>query len=93
MNKSHVQSPIEISSRNSKYIDDSDTLEYHGYCDSHLMGTIENTGYSAMVKFSGGKQPFISGGPLNQRYFFEQLHFHWSERDTDGCEHTLEGKK
>lgn len=46
-----------------------------------------------MVSFSGENRPFISGGPLNQWYIFEQLHFHWAEKDTEGCEHTLEGKK
>lgn len=94
MNNSHVQSPIEISVRSSEFIDDFETLQYHGYCEINRIATIENTGYSAMIKFSGGsKRPFISGGPLNQRYLFEQLHFHWAENDAEGCEHTLEGKK
>lgn len=26
-------------------------------------------------------------------YVFEQLHFHWSDCDESGCEHTLEGMK
>lgn len=93
MNKGHVQSPIEISVRNSELIDDAETLHFHSYCGMNRMATIENTGHSAMVRLSGGKKPFIIGGPLNQRYLFEQLHFHWAEKDTEGCEHTLEGKK
>lgn len=48
-----------------------------------IVKKIENTEYSAMM----------SGVPLNQRYLFEQSNFYWAEKDIEGCEHTLEGKK
>lgn len=35
--------------------------------------------------------PYISGGPLTDRYIFEQIHFHWADCDSSGCEHILEG--
>lgn len=35
--------------------------------------------------------PYITGGPLTGRYIFEQIHFHWSDCDSSGCEHILEG--
>ena len=29
---------------------------------------------------------YMSGGPLNGTYVFEQLHFHWGENDREGSE-------
>lgn len=37
MNKSHVQSPIEISIRISQFVDEAETLQYHGYGDQNRM--------------------------------------------------------
>ena len=38
------------------------------------------------------QKPFITGGPLkNEKYIFEQLHFHWADSDHVGCEHTFDG--
>uniref|UniRef100_T1GZ69 Alpha-carbonic anhydrase domain-containing protein n=1 Tax=Megaselia scalaris TaxID=36166 RepID=T1GZ69_MEGSC len=90
-----VQSPIEISNRAIEHRDDVDPLEYHGHWEPVGIARATNTGTSAMVTFSKrNQQPFITGGPLgHNRYIFEQIHFHWSETDESGCEHTLEGIK
>ena len=32
------------------------------------------------------------GGPLTKKYKFEQFHFHWGGHDSEGSEHTVEGK-
>lgn len=56
---------------------------------------IENTGISAKITFQGRcEQPYITGGVLqpNERYIFEELHFHWSESDEAGCEHKINGQ-
>lgn len=37
------------------------------------------------------KKPYIIGGPLKEKYIFEQLHWHWADNDECGCEHTLDG--
>lgn len=39
------------------------------------------------------ERPYITGGPLIQeKYIFEQLHFHWGQTDECGSEHYLNGK-
>ncbi|ALC48701.1 CG11284 [Drosophila busckii] len=90
-----VQSPIEISNRAIEHIDDVDPLEYHGHWEPVGVARVQNTGTSAMVTFSKRKQqPYIIGGALESNmYMFEQIHFHWSDSDESGCEHTLEGMK
>lgn len=90
-----VQSPIEISNRAIEHIDDVDPLEYHGHWEPVGVARVQNTGTSAVVTFSKRKQqPYIIGGGLDtNKYVFEQLHFHWSDSDESGCEHTLEGMK
>lgn len=37
--------------------------------------------------------PFISGGPLQSQYIFNQLHFHWGINNQEGSEHTIHGKR
>lgn len=90
-----VQSPIAISTRSSDYLDDLAPLEYHGHWEAVGVSWVENTGTSAMIKFARRPhQPYIIGGPLrDEKYIFEQLHFHWADTDESGCEHTLEGNK
>ncbi|XP_037919860.1 carbonic anhydrase 2 [Hermetia illucens] len=87
-----VQSPISISNREIDHKDDVEPLEYHGHWEPIGIARVQNTGTSAVVTFAKRKeQPFIIGGPLKNKYIFEQLHFHWAETDESGCEHTLEG--
>jgi hypothetical protein len=40
----------------------------------------------------GTNQPFISGGILNGNYLLQQIHFHWSENNFNGSEHTIDGQ-
>jgi len=45
-----------------------------------------------MVKFPD-KKIGVSGGPLKEKWFlFSQMHFHWSSKNDDGSEHTINGK-
>lgn len=34
----------------------------------------------------------LSGGPLAKKYKFEQFHFHWGDKDSEGSEHRVNGK-
>lgn len=34
----------------------------------------------------------LSGGPLAKKYKFEQFHFHWGDKDSEGSEHRLNGQ-
>ncbi|XP_023247487.1 carbonic anhydrase 2-like isoform X2 [Copidosoma floridanum] len=46
-----------------------------------------NNGHTALLHASdNSRQTYMSGGPLNGAYVFEQLHFHWGENDREGSE-------
>ncbi|KAG8262850.1 hypothetical protein J6590_045048 [Homalodisca vitripennis] len=55
---------------------------------------LQNSGHSAVVYIYGDKfqKPFLKGGPLQQRFIFEQMHFHWGKEDIWGSEHYLDGE-
>lgn len=74
-----VQSPIALQLRDAELVDDAVPLEFNGHCEK-IGGFAEmiNTGSSLMITFPNRhKKPYIIGGPLNEKYIFEQLHFHW----------------
>lgn len=35
----------------------------------------------------------LSGGPIEGTYELLQIHCHWGEKDDEGSEHTIDGKK
>lgn len=75
----HVQSPIPLHLRNAEFQDDALPLKFVGHWDK-VGGCAEilNTGSSAMITFPNrNKKPHIEGGPLDGKYIFEQIHFHW----------------
>lgn len=37
-------------------------------------------------------RPYVTAGPLDGKYVFSQLHFHWGSTDTEGSEHTVDGQ-
>ncbi|XP_055525018.1 carbonic anhydrase 2 [Wyeomyia smithii] len=87
-----VQSPIVLSQRSTNFKDCLHPLEYFGHWDGRGRAKIVNNGASAMITFTDRPyQPFVIGGPLDGKYIFEQLHFHWGVEDDSGCEHILEG--
>lgn len=64
----------------------------------HALCSLENTGQSALLRFEclqRERMPFVRGGMLPQqnRYIFEQLHFHWAAGDALGSEHMIEHQK
>jgi Eukaryotic-type carbonic anhydrase len=80
MSTAPVQSPIALEIREAEYEDDAIPLEYVGHFDK-VGGAAEmiNTGTSAMIMLPNrNRKPYITGGPLkDQKFIFEQLHFHW----------------
>ncbi|XP_044727248.1 carbonic anhydrase 2 isoform X2 [Chrysoperla carnea] len=87
-----VQSPIAIEHERSRKHDHFDPLEFHGHWDNVGTATFTNTGTTAQVRTQRDTLPTLMGGPLHNEYYFEQLHFHWSEDDESGCEHIFEGR-
>ena len=79
MSTDPVQSPIALQLRDAEFDDDAVPLQYFGHSDK-VGGCAEmiNTGTSAMITFPNrNKKPYIIGGPLKQKFIFEQIHFHW----------------
>lgn len=79
MSSTPVQSPIALQLRGSELQDDATPLEYFGHWDK-VGGSAEitNTGTSAMITFPNrNNKPYITGGPLKEKFIFEQIHFHW----------------
>lgn len=79
MSTEPVQSPISLQLRNAEFQDDAVPLEYFGHWEK-VGGFAEmiNTGSSAMITFPNrNKKAYIVGGPLKDKYIFEQIHFHW----------------
>lgn len=89
------QSPIAISSFNAIVEDDLPPLEFHNHWAKEGNAILANNGNNAKVSFVGRtKQPYIVGGTLkaNEKYIFQQMHFHWAENDSYGSEHVVNGK-
>ncbi|VDK88549.1 unnamed protein product [Onchocerca ochengi] len=54
--------------------------------------TLANNGHTVIgsgFERWGHKRPYISGGGLNGTYHLVQFHFHWSQRNDTGSEHTI----
>ncbi|ETN61766.1 carbonic anhydrase [Anopheles darlingi] len=89
------QSPINIVSKESLFVRRKLPLELDGLRNLPGAMKVENEGTS--VKFTpqwnGRTRPALRGGPLKNKYIFEQFHFHWGPDNTVGSEHTLDGKQ
>jgi carbonic anhydrase len=82
MSETPVQSPIALDIRGTEFEDEAVPLEYVGHWDK-IGGSAEmiNTGTSAMITLPNrNRKPYIIGGPLKEKYIFEQLHFHWVKK-------------
>lgn len=38
-------------------------------------------------------RPYLTGGSLNGKYVFSQIHFHWGKSALEGSEHTIDGNR
>merc|ERR1712186_305304 len=85
------QSPVDISRYRTKQLPD---LEFHNYDDLFNDVELVNNGHSLQLDKKHKKhQISISGGGLDGRYYFEQLHFHWGDNSAIGSEHTVHGRR
>jgi len=82
-----AQSPINIDS-SSAVSQTFESLAFSGYDDTSATLTLANNGHSA--KLSTSTVPSISGGGLDETFYFAQLHFHWGSNSTVGSEHTVD---
>ncbi|XP_018318012.1 carbonic anhydrase 2 [Mycetomoellerius zeteki] len=79
-----LQSPINIDEHNVTNVSLS-PLRLIGIDNPH-QSYVTNTGHTATLRTNESKAVMLSGGPLENIYVFEQLHFHWGENDHEGSE-------
>ncbi|XP_072022315.1 uncharacterized protein [Amphiura filiformis] len=88
------QSPINIKSIDAEY-QYAGPIELHGYRAHDIPNPSQmdftNNGHTVVVGLIGDF--FIRGGPLKATYQAAQFHFHWGSIDSQGSEHTLNGKQ
>jgi carbonic anhydrase len=86
------QSPIDIIT--SDLVEDKDLPELKTKYCKHKKGTLEivNNGHTLQVNFPdlGEKCDILSRG--NKDYKLAQFHLHWGGEDSEGSEHTVDGK-
>ncbi|VDK72090.1 unnamed protein product [Litomosoides sigmodontis] len=84
------QSPVDISAYEIE-IATLDALQFHNYeISGHIH--LENNGHTVVgsgFERWGEQRPYISGGGLNGTYQLLQFHFHWSQENYTGSEHTI----
>lgn len=86
------QSPIDIDLSFVKLAEDCDPMKFVNY-HRLISGEIVNNGHSVQItpKGSSADLPEIFGGGLDQVYRLAQYHFHWSQDNKRGSEHTVDG--
>lgn len=86
------QSPIDI--------DEDDAQHWAHLTDFHFKNydvvegvslQISNNGHTAQVVPSGAKMT-LTGGGFSTEYTLWQFHFHWGSKDSQGSEHTMNGR-
>ncbi|XP_054268735.1 carbonic anhydrase 13-like [Macrosteles quadrilineatus] len=87
-----IQSPIKFKTSLAKQKSLPQLVIYEPQ-NRDVEAVCKNTGTTVQVYIEEeGVQhkPFLEGGPLNHRFYFEQMHFHWGNRDNKGSEHVVD---
>ncbi|XP_067643752.1 carbonic anhydrase 7 [Eurosta solidaginis] len=62
-------------------------MTFNNFGTKPVSGEMLNNGHTVVVHFEYPEnRPTVSGGPLDGKFVFEQLHFHWGDNDTIGSE-------
>ncbi|KAB0792335.1 hypothetical protein PPYR_14294 [Photinus pyralis] len=88
--KGERQSPIDINPDELKTFVPTQKLTWKYIPENTERITNTGNGWKVEVNGSGSE---LSGGPLKDKYVLEQFHCHWGGSDTEGSEHTINGKK
>merc|ERR1712002_1137910 len=86
------QSPINIDTSAAK--DCVAEIIFTNYRQT-INGTVTNNNHTASFTYSSGNLPVISGNRFanGESYKFLQFHWHWGSVNTQGSEHTLDGRE
>ncbi|XP_055586530.1 carbonic anhydrase 2-like [Uranotaenia lowii] len=89
------QSPVMLNSTSALFVRNKRPLQLIGQTNQPLSIKLANDGHSAKFTFvwNEGERPYIRGGPLKNKYFFEQFHFHWGANNSIGSEHVLDYRR
>lgn len=88
------QSPINLLDRCSAIINSISQPLLEFSCEIHVPPNelkIYNTGYTVALyaNWANQKRPFLSGGPLKEKYNFFNVRFRWGPNDSEGSEHMI----
>jgi len=87
------QSPVDIVTADVQTDTTLGDLVFNGYNQAISGITLVNVGHSVQVKLpTTGSRPYLSGGGLPSEFTLEQIHFHWSQENDKGSEHTVDGE-
>ncbi|XP_076651585.1 carbonic anhydrase 2 isoform X2 [Halictus rubicundus] len=81
------QSPIDIEDKDVRTTS-YPPLKFFNVQDPHP-AYMSNNGHTVMIRSTDQDPvnvPMVQGGPLNDTYVFQQLHFHWGKSDDEGSE-------
>lgn len=86
------QSPILLNTSSALYVRNKRPLQLIGQTNLPQSIRLQNDGHSAKFTYvwRNGERPFLRGGPLKTKYYFEQFHFHWGANSSTGSEHVLD---
>lgn len=86
------QSPIMLNTSSALYVRNKRPLQLVGQTNLPQSIRLQNDGHSAKFTYvwRNGERPYLRGGPLKTKYYFEQFHFHWGSNSTIGSEHVLD---
>ena len=93
-NEGKRQSPIDILLKDAQY-DEKLASSSLIFDNSGIKFALKNLGVNVAARPGTFEDPLIlSGGPLDHRYQFHEVHFHWGRNpDMKGCEHTIDGHR
>lgn len=91
----NLQSPIALTTKGVQVNGNSPPLIIEGIDATPSSIEVENSGHSMKLSFNypSNKQVRILGGPLQNPYILDNVHWHWGKSDRAGSEHTLNSKR
>ncbi|CAO1324117.1 unnamed protein product [Diamesa tonsa] len=66
-------------------------LNWNGYTATPRSMKVTNNGNTVVVSTAYDNCPYLDGGPLDDRYNFSQIHYHWGHSTLEGSYHSIDG--
>lgn len=65
-------------------------LKWNGYTAIPRSMKVTNNGNTVVVSTAYDNCPYLDGGPLDDRYNFSQIHYHWGHSTLEGSYHSVD---